>query len=213
MSRVVIICNGQFPRGEYARYLIAQADVRVCCDGALATLEKKGIATDVVIGDMDSVCSSALKRFGGTVVHDPDQECNDQTKAMRYVMNHYPELSSIHIVGATGKSEAHTIGNLGLLMEYERSYNLEARGIRLELVSDYCTAFVISDSCSFDVGEGRKVSIFTDDNSLRVRSEGLVWKTDDVVFGNWWQGALNRAAQDRIHLELSHHAPLLVILD
>lgn len=213
MSRVVIIGHGQFPHSEYCRYLISLSDYIICCDGALSTLEKKGIRPDVVIGDMDSVCRRALSRYNGKVIHDSDQECNDQTKAVRYVLNNISDVETIHILATTGKSEAHTIGNLGLLMEYERTYDLNARGIKMEIVSDYCTAFAISDSCTFYVGEGRKVSIFTDDNSLRICSRGLKWITDNVIFKNWWQATLNHASEDQVHLELNHRAAVLIILD
>ena len=63
MKTVAIVCNGSFPRTEYPLYLLRSADFVVCCDGALQTLEKKGIVPDVVVGDMDSVCGRALKRF------------------------------------------------------------------------------------------------------------------------------------------------------
>ena len=63
MSRtVVIICDGQFPRTEYPRYLIRTADFTICCDGALMKYlrSSKGIfgeerTPDLVIGDMESV--------------------------------------------------------------------------------------------------------------------------------------------------------------
>ena len=211
--KVVIVCAGAFPRSEYPRLLLKEADSIVCCDGALATLEKNGIVPDVVTGDFDSVCRRALKRFPGKVVRVEDQECNDLTKAFRYVMDNYSGLTYICILGATGKSEAHSLGNLSLLMQYEKDYALFGRGITVEMVSDYNTAFAISQGCTLYVGEGRKISVFTCDSSLRLRSKGLQWPLDDVVFDNWWKGSLNRASEDSIELEFSHSAPVLIILD
>ena len=212
MSTVAIVCNGSFPRTEYPLYLLRNADSVVCCDGALQTLEKKGIVPDVVIGDMDSVCGRALKRFPGKVVRVDEQESNDLTKAFRYVMEQVLDVSAIHILGATGRREDHTLGNLSLLMEFEKAFNLSARGIIVDLVSDYTTALALGDSTTLDVGEGRPVSIFTPDPTLQIRSEGLQWPTDKVVFDNWWKASLNRASADRITLTLSHSAPVLVIL-
>ena len=212
MSTVAIVCNGSFPRTEYPLYLLRNADSVVCCDGALQTLEKKGIVPDVVIGDMDSVCGRALKRFPGKVVRVEEQESNDLTKAFRYVMEHVPDVSEIHILGATGRREDHTLGNLSLLMEFEKAFDLSARGIAVDLVSDYTTALALGDSTTLDVGEGRPVSIFTPDPTLQIHSEGLQWPTDKVVFDNWWKASLNRASADRITLTLSHSAPVLVIL-
>ena len=212
MKTVAIVCNGSFPRTEYPLYLLRSADFVVCCDGALQALEKRGVVPDVVIGDMDSVCGRALKRFPGQVVRVSDQESNDLTKAFRYVMEQVSEVSEVHILAATGRREDHTLGNLSLLMEFERRFNLSARGISVDLVSDYTTALALGDSATLDVGQGRPVSLFTPDPTLRIHSEGLQWPTDAVVFDNWWKASLNRATADRITLTLSHPAPVLVIL-
>ena len=212
MKTVAIVCNGQFPRKEYPLYLLRSADTVVCCDGALQALEKRGVVPDVVIGDMDSVCSRALKRFPGRVVRVSDQETNDLSKAFAYVMKEVPEVGFIHILAATGYREDHTLGNLSLLMEFERTYGLSVRGISVDLVSDYSTALALGDSASIDVGEGRPVSLFTPDPDLQIRSEGLQWPTDGVRLDNWWKATLNRATTDRITLTLSHPAPVLLIL-
>ncbi len=81
------------------------------------------------------------------------------------------------------------------------------------MVSDYTTAFAITDTFEFHCGEGRKISIFSPDNSLRIKSEGLKYKTDDVVFDNWWQATLNTAEQDTVKLTLSHKSIVLIITD
>lgn len=146
-------------------------------------------------------------------VHVTEQDSNDLSKALRFVLSTYRDITSITILGATGKREAHTIGNLSLLMEYEKRYHFWEKGIETQMVSDYSTAFTVGDSCRLQVGEGRAVSLFTCDPSLKVRSEGLEWPLDEVVFDNWWRATLNRATADEIVLNLSHPAPLLIILD
>ena len=123
----------------------------------------------------------------------------------------WPEVTDIHILGATGKREDHTIGNLSLLMEYARTEAFQ--GIHIEIVSDYGTAFAVTDSCSLELGAGRKVSLFSPDNSLQIRSAGLVWPTDAVVFDNWWKATLNRASEDTVRLTFSHPSIALLILD
>ncbi|MDO5321032.1 MAG: thiamine diphosphokinase [Bacteroidia bacterium] len=210
---IVIIANGAFPRKEYPKYLISSADAVVCCDGALAALEKRSIVPDVVIGDLDSICQHSLARFKGVKVHDSNQENNDLSKAFDYVMSNYSGIDSIHIIGATGKSEAHTIGNLSLLMEYEKKYDLSAKGINVDIVSDYCTAFAIAGSCELHIGTGRRISLFSPDPTLTIRSSGLQWPTDGVVFDNWWKASLNIASDDVVSLEFNHPSQALIILD
>ena len=107
----------------------------------------------------------------------------------------------------------HTIGNASLLMEYTRMFDLEGMGVSIEMVSDTGTAFAVNDTMEMDCGIGRQVSIFSPDNSLRIRSAGLEYPTDDVVFDNWWKATLNRAVQDTVKLEFSHRSMALVMLD
>ncbi len=80
------------------------------------------------------------------------------------------------------------------------------------MVTDFCTAAAFTDSVSLCVGEGRKVSIFAADNTLKIKSAGLQWPTDDVVFDGFWKATLNRASADTVTLALSHPSPFLVIL-
>lgn len=212
--------NGQFPKKEYPLYLLESADYVICCDGALDTYLRHFRGRnlrrpDVVIGDMDSLSKKTAERFRDIAVEIDEQETNDQSKAFHYILEHFPDVDTVHILGATGKREDHTIGNLSLLMEYAREMRRQdcGRTVFVDIVSDWSTAFAITDTCTLDVGEGRSVSIICPDNSLNIKSEGLVWPTDNVVFDNLWQATLNRASADRISLTFSHPSIALIILN
>ena len=212
--------NGQFPKKEYPLYLLESADYVICCDGALDTYLRHFSGRnlrrpDVVVGDMDSLSKKTAERFRDIAVKIDEQETNDQSKAFHYILEHFPDVDTIHILGATGKREDHTIGNLSLLMEYAREMRRQdcGRTVSVDIVSDWSTAFAITDSCTLDVGEGRSVSIICPDNSLNIKSEGLVWPTDNVVFDNLWQTTMNRASADRISLTFSHPSIALIILN
>ena len=220
MATAVIVGNGQFPKKEYPLYLLESADYVICCDGALDTYLRHFRGRnlrrpDVVVGDMDSLSKNTAERFRGIAVKIDEQETNDQSKAFHYILEHFPDVDTVHILGATGKREDHTIGNLSLLMEYAREMRRQdcGRTVFVDIVSDWSTAFAITDTCTLDVGEGRSVSIICPDNSLNIKSEGLVWPTDNVVFDNLWQATLNRASADRISLTFSHPSIALIILN
>ena len=85
--------------------------------------------------------------------------------------------------------------------------------MNLEMISDKETIFPITDSIEFDCGTGRQISIFTPDNTLSIKSEGLAYPTEDVVFDNWWKATLNIAVQDTVKLELSHPSMALVMMN
>jgi thiamine pyrophosphokinase len=217
---VVIICDGQFPKTEYPRYLIRTADFVICCDGALTKFLRNSKAIysqerlpDLVIGDMDTLSASMQKKYADIIIKESEQEHNDQTKAVRWAMSNIDGLKRIYIIGASGGRIDHTIGNASLLMEYTRMFNLAEREIFIEMITDEGSAFAINDSTEFDCGIGRQVSIFSPDNSLRIKSYGLEYPTDEVVFDNWWKATLNKAAQDTVRLEFNHPSMALIILD
>lgn len=219
-SNIVIICDGSFPRTEYPRYLIRTADFIICCDGALKKFIRNSKAIfgaerlpDRVVGDMDSLPESLRKKHADIIVKIDEQEHNDQTKAFRWAMENIEDIESITILGATGQREDHTIGNISLLMEYARMYDLEGMGIQVQMITDHATIVAVTDTVEMDCGEGRQISILSPDNTLRIKSEGLRWKTDDVVFDNWWKATLNVAVQDNIRLEFSHRSIALIMMN
>ena len=192
----------------------------ICCDGALTKFlrNSKSIYSqerlpDLVIGDMDTLSASMQKKYADIIVKESEQEHNDQTKAVRWAMSHIDGLKRIYIIGANGGRLDHTIGNASLLMEYTRMFNLAEREIFIEMVTDEGSAFAINDSTEFDCGIGRQVSIFSPDNTLRIKSYGLEYPTDEVVFDNWWKATLNKASQDTVRLEFNHPSMALIILD
>ena len=217
MSTAVIIGGGEFPRKPYPRELIRRADVIVGCDGRAlkaflrnreSIFGENSREPDAIVGDMDSLSPSLAKKYSKLLVKIEEQDDNDQTKAYHFILNNFPDVDTIHFIAATGKREDHTIGNLGLLMEYARS-----SATPIDMVSDYSTAFAVTDTCELFLGKGRRISIFSPDNSLKITSKGLRWQTSGVVFDNWWPATLNKTTEDVVKLEFSHKSLVLIITD
>ena len=215
---VVIICDGQFPKTEYPRYLIRTADFIICCDGALKKFMKYSTSIfgeerlpDLVIGDMDTLPAPWQKKYQNIIIKETEQEHNDQTKAVRWALNTISDIADLYILGSTGGRADHTIGNLSLLMEYTRMFELGE--IVVQAITDEGTIFAVNDTIEFDCGTGRSVSIFSPDSTLNIKSTGLEYQTDGVVFDNWWKATLNRASQDNVRLEFNHSSMALIILD
>ena len=213
MNSIVILCDGLFPSEPYPLYLLDSAPGVVCCDGALSKLlaHNPSARPLAVVGDLDSLSEELRAQYSALIVRESEQDDNDLTKAMRWVLRTHPEVSEIVILGATGLREDHTIGNLGLLMEYTRLFDLDGR--KVSMVSDFGTAFAITDTCDLHLGEGRRFSLFSADNTLRISSEGLRWPTDEVVFDAWWKATLNRTVSPIVSLRFNHPSSALVIVD
>lgn len=188
---VVIVANGQFPTHSIPLDILRKARYVVACDGAITSLQKAGIAADVVIGDGDSVPEA----FRHLLVHVDEQEDNDLTKATRYCLAN-STLFSIHsslkiaYLGCTGLREDHTIGNISLLMRYYRELGIE--GV---MFTDYGIFIPAQGNRTFPSKLGQQVSIFNF-GCTSILSEGLRWNS--YAYDQWWQGTLNEALGDSI---------------
>ena len=185
IPQAVILANGEYPAHELPLRLLAEAQFVVCCDGAANEYFSRGHTPDVIIGDGDSLLPEYKKRFSSIILQISDQETNDQTKAVHYLQS--KGIRKIAIVGATGKREDHTLGNISLLVEYMRS------GMEVRTVTDYGTFIPVSDTQSFASHPGQQVSIINF-GAEGLKGEGLFYPLSD--FSNWWQGTLNEATAD-----------------
>ena len=99
---------------------------------------------------------------------------------------------NIAIVGATGKCEDHTIGNISLLMEYMRM------GMDVRSYTDYGIFIPCKDTVTFGCRKGQQVSIFNF-TARGMKSKGLAYPIYD--FTSWWQGTLNRCTDTSFTIE------------
>ena len=75
-----------------------------------------GLVPFAIVGDCDSVNKKIAEKYSDRLFRDTDQETNDLTKAVKWCSER--GYTNIVILGATGKREDHTLGNISLLIEY-----------------------------------------------------------------------------------------------
>lgn len=192
IPEAVILANGEYPSHELPLKLLKEAEFVVCCDGAANEYISRGHTPDIIIGDGDSLSPENKIRFSEIVHHIADQETNDQTKAVRFLQE--KGFRKIAILGAAGKREDHTLGNISLLIDYMRS------GMEVRTFTDYGVFMPIEGTQTFASHPGQQISIINF-GAKGLKGEGLVYPLSD--FTNWWQGTLNEATADHfsIHCE------------
>ena len=186
----VILANGDYPSNKKPLQILKEAPFVACCDGGANEYIAKGHLPDIIIGDGDSLSEENRLKHASLLHHIPDQETNDQTKAVQYLLA--KGIRNIAIVGATGKREDHTIGNVSLLMEYMRM------GAVVRSYTDYGVFIPCKDTCSFNCSTGQQVSIFNF-TARNLQSEGLAYPIYD--FTSWWQGTLNQCTGTSFTIE------------
>jgi thiamine pyrophosphokinase len=181
---VVILANGAFPRKGSVPYgILAAAATVVCCDGAADTYRRRfRRLPTVVVGDCDSV-----KGRYPEMVRIPDQETNDLEKAIAYCRQR--GWRTPVIVGATGKREDHTLGNI-----------FRALAAQLTIVTEEGCFVPVAARAALTVDVGAAVSVFATDPATRMTSRGLAWPLDGVSFSSLFCATLNRATARRLLL-------------
>lgn len=187
-TRTVILAAGTFPQkgGEPWR-LLAAAEHVIACDSAAVDFKRHFRRwPDVVVGDLDSLShATRMSRPPCRVFKDVDPSINDLSKAIAYCRTQ--GWDDPVIVGATGKREDHTIGNV---------YRALEAGLRI--VSDEGEFLPVNGTLRFKTWKDAGISVFASDPRTKMTSRGLRWKLDGVRFANPYCATLNRAASETV---------------
>ena len=187
----VILAAGDFPNHVLPLRILRTAENLIVCDGALEELLDYEIAPTAVVGDGDSLSEELKQRYAHIYHPISEQEFNDLTKATLFARSHLKMDASTHTrprfcyLGATGKREDHTLGNISLMLYYYRQLAIDP-----VMITDYGYFVAASGSMRFASFPGQQVSIYNA-TCKELSSSGLKW--DIYPFSELWQGTLNEA--------------------
>ena len=217
-NRTVILANGDFPKkGGAAWKLLAAATRVVCCDGGADAYRRHFRKwPDAIVGDFDSIreklvdgrwivgSSRSTGKLSSAGCHFPDmirftdQDTNDLEKAIVYCAMR--RWKNPLVVGATGRREDHTIGNIFRALDYG-----------VEIVTDRGRFVPVCGKVTLRVRPGAAVSVFAPDPKTRMTSKGLEWPLDGVKFRNLYCATLNRTTAATVALTATR--PVCVYLE
>ncbi len=193
--RTIILANGAFPQHEIPLSFLKKAERIICCDGATENLLAAGLEPDFIVGDLDSLSKDIKIRYSNILNHDPDQETNDLTKAVQFCFKN--GWKKITILGATGKREDHSLGNISLLTDY-------AELVNPQMLTDYGTFVPMLESTSFESFEGQQVSIFNLTPNTLFCTKNLRYPLINRPLLLWWQGTLNESLGNQFTIEMDN---------
>ena len=188
----VVVAGGDYPTAPQPLEVLHNAPFVVCCDGAADRYIATGHVPDAIVGDGDSISAYNRTKYASRLHIVAEQETNDQTKAVNFLLG--KGMRHIAIVGATGRREDHTIGNISLLIEYARA------GAQVRSFTDHGVFIPCNGETTLKCRKGQQVSIFSI-TAKNLSAEGLLYPIYD--FTNWWQGTLNECTGEEftIHAE------------
>lgn len=182
----VVVGNGEFPQTSLPLEVLDKAHTIVICDGAANTYIPTGRPFNMIIGDGDSISTELRQEYASRIIISDCQETNDQTKAVQYLAAQGHR--HIAIVGATGKRDDHTLGNISLLIEYFM------QGITAYIYTDHGIFIPAQGNAAITTYPGQQISIFNF-GCTTLSAQGV--KYPIRAFDNWWQGTLNEATHEQ----------------
>lgn len=182
LPEAIILADGDYPSHHIPCSMLDNAQFIACCDGAVNEFTSRGGTPSIIIGDGDSISEENRNKYASIIIKINEQENNDLTKTVKHLKA--LGLTRIAILGATGKREDHTLGNISLLIEYMKM------GMDVRMITDHGTFIPACGDCSFQSFNRQQVSIFNFGAS-GMSAEGLQYPLSD--FTNWWQGTLNQS--------------------
>ena len=199
-KHIVILAAGDFPTHPVPLQALREADFVVCCDSAYGTVKdgRLGIGDYVVVGDGDSLSEADKAALGNRWIEVGEQDYNDLHKAMEYATKQFTiHNSQFTVIGATGRREDHTIGNISYLITFAD----EHPGADIEMLTDYGRFVATTGRRTFASFPRQQVSIFTMTPDIPINAIGLKWTLDGFHARLWWQATLNEALGDSFTLD------------
>lgn len=187
----VILANGEFPSHPIPLSILKNAQYIVCCDGATNNISQTDILPHAIVGDCDSLSKENQSKYTNIIHRVSEQDTNDLTKAVHFCLN--SGKSKLTILGATGKREDHTLGNISLLCEYMQYADVE-------MITDFGIFIGIKEASTFESFVKQQVSLFSLDRKP-ITTHNLVYAVKNHIFSNWWQGTLNESDSDSFIIE------------
>lgn len=178
-----ILCDGDFPSHDIALAVMRGCGYLCCCDRAGMEAIARGYHPDAIVGDGDSMPAAFAAQHAAIMHMEAEQDDNDQTKATRFCAAR--GLRRVAYLGATGKREDHTLGNISHLLDYADDF-----GILPTMVTDYGYLVPARGRNTFATVPGRQVSVFNV-SCTQLLGSGLRWPL--YAFTRLWHGTLNEA--------------------
>lgn len=192
---VVIVADGTFPSHPLPLSALKDADIIIACDGAAATLLHAGFMPHCVVGDLDTLDRKIQEQLQDRLEHETEQETNDLSKAFRSALRKMTEADTLTILGATGKREDHTLGNLSLLADFAVQHK------KIRLLTDHGVFLPVTGTGVLACKAGQAVSFFNPTGqSLRLSGKNLKYPVENLSLDRWWTATLNTATADSIEL-------------
>jgi len=188
---IIVIANGSFPSHPLPLRYLKNHGTIICADGAADKLINYGKIPDIVIGDFDSTGiknSTKVKKW----IEVPNQNQTDLEKIFKWCIN--KNILNIVLLGASGKREDHTLGNLFTLGKYHGQLNCQ-------IITNHSRIICVSGKNHIPTKIDQDVSIIAIEPIENITIEGLQYDMKNEKIFPSARAICNKAVTKQFYLE------------
>lgn len=176
--KAVLVCNGSL-NTKFLYSNIKKNDYLIAVDGGANKLVKTSFSPNIIIGDMDSISRSALKKFRKITQKKfpPQKNEVDLELAINYCVK--KKFKEILILGAIGSRTDMSLTNIFLLSQIPKN-------IKAKIVHQNQEIFLLPKKSFITGNIGEKISLFPIQGNVKgLTLKGLKYelKNSDLTFG------------------------------
>lgn len=207
-NHIAIVANGEFPASKLVTNWLEYRQLLIACDGALNNLQQQQVLVDYAIGDGDSRNSIAPVNLKNPFIEVKDQNSNDLSKAVTWVVNNYGCNIPVIIYAAGGRRDDHALANIALLQQYANHFP------QIIMLNDYGIWRPLTGSRNIiPTLIGQQVSFFGLTPELRISCLQLKWQLKNFQLEFLNSGTLNQCSENFIEVQISHPALLYLAFE
>ena len=194
----VLVANGLQPKNEKILKVLTKASKIICIDNGYELINKLEITGDLLIGDLDSVNLSKVKKET-KIIRDDDQNTNDLEKALNYCLN--KKITEITILGATGGRDDQYLANILIAIDF-------IDNLKIEILSDEYSIKFSNGTKKFYCDPMSHISLISLDKNNIITTNGLKYDLINSKLSSSTHGISNIALKKEF--TISSKMPLIV---
>jgi len=174
MKKCIILANGKPPKKSVFTFFHRKGyNKLICADGGANSSLKMGLVPDVIIGDLDSISSKALKEFKSVskIIRLKRQNDTDVEKCLKYAIKN--KFEEALLLGATGNRLDHTFCNIGIVLKFFPK-------IKILLIAENSFLKAYTGNVMLNTFPGETISLYGISPKTKITSNGLMYELKNI---------------------------------
>ena len=197
MKKCIILANGKPPHKSIIEYLKEKNySILICADGGANSARKLKITPDFIIGDLDSISETTLKKFKSRsrIIQINRQNDTDVEKCLKFAIR--KKFDEAILLGVTGNRLDHTFCNLGIVIKFFDR-------IKLKIIAENSILTPYTGDIELKTHLNETISLYGFDKKTKLSSNELKYtlKNVSLPFGKK-ESTSNIALSNPLHIKV-----------